>query len=121
MKTTVTIGWTLLNTEDPTREYVSFSDGYREGAPQHEVTFEIETYGVTGRHVAESAFIATNAPEVGPETLAGHILAKISESGYTGRVDRKGYAGHYSLSVGDTVTVDGAKYACEPFGWGLRA
>lgn len=116
MRREVTIGWTLNNRAD--RTYVSFSDGYREGVLQHEVTFTLDVADdVNGESIADAVFLATNAPSVAPGTLAAQILAEVAASGYTGRVEGEDYIGHYSLSVGDTVTVDGTKYACANIGW----
>lgn len=141
----VTIGWTLNSRTD--RDYVSFADGYREGAPQQTITFELEWVNPTfvpddireslsdtelvpleleaerRNHtaIAEAAFIATNHPF--PRSLQGiaaQILGFIDDADYDGTVpadmeDR--WVGHYSLSVGDTVEVDGVRYACASLGW----
>lgn len=111
MKVEVTIGWT----KSKMPEYSSFADGYRPGAEQHTETIVVETEPFedpqhTVEAIAEAAFVATNSPyEV--SGLASQIREGIEATGYNGR------GAHYSLSVGDTVTVGEVTVACESFGW----
>jgi hypothetical protein len=113
MLTEVTIGWTK-HREGPLAElgYVPFSDQWRPGQPQHEITLWVDTYGIKPEQVAEVVFTATNHPDpgqlVGPALLVHHGIVA---TGY------RGEEAHWSLSVGDTVTVDGTVWACAPFGW----
>lgn len=110
----VTIGWTR---SDPDAGYSSFCDGYRPGAAQHRLTVLVDVpdeadIAVAVEAIAEAAFTATNHPA--PETLTGYarqIHDGITASGYIGR------EAHYSLSVGDTVTVGEVTLACAPTGW----
>lgn len=108
----ITIGWTKSSLP----EYSSFCDGYKPGAEQHTETIEVEwspkhpepDWGAL--EVAEACFIATNSPyEV--TGLAAEIRSAIAATGYDGR------GAHYSLSVGDTVTVGEVMLACANFGW----
>ena len=108
----ITIGWTKSDME---RGYSSFS-GYQPGAAQHTETIEVETLPFEGEPqktveaIAEAAFVATNSPyEV--TGLAAQIREAIAATGY------RGQGAHYSLSVGDTVTVGEVMLACESFGW----
>lgn len=110
----VTIGWTR---SDPETGYSSFSDGYRPGASQHRLTLRVTVpddadVAAAVEAIAEAAFAATNHPA--PETLTGYarqIHEGIAASGYIGR------EAHYSLSVGDTVSVGEVTLACAPTGW----
>lgn len=110
----VTIGWTR---SDPATGYSSFSDGYQPGASQHRLTLRVDVptdADITAavEAIAEAAFAATNHPY--PDTLTGHakqIYEGVQASGYTGR------EAHYSLSVGDTVTIAEVTLACAPTGW----
>lgn len=111
----VTVGWTI-NTKD--REYVSFADGWKEGAPQHAVTFRIVSDEIwSPQEVAEKVFVATNAPGLREGSLEAEILARIVASGWNGDLHDDDLYGHFSLSVGDTVTVNGTRFACASFGW----
>lgn len=112
--TEVTIGWTK---SDHSIGYSSFSDGYQPGAEQHTLTVHVEVpddANITAAvdAIAEAAFAATNHPN--PEILTGfakQIYDGVRASGYTGR------QAHYSLSVGDTVTVGEVTLACANLGW----
>lgn len=109
----VTVGWTNSDMENG---YSSFCDGYKPGAEQHTETFtlEVEEGMVTPERVADMVFEATNNPYLTqPQGVLGQVFRAIKASGYTG----EGF--HYSLSVGDTVTVDGVMYACQPTGWAV--
>lgn len=107
MMRVVTIGWTK---SDPETGYSSFS-GYQPGAQQVTKTIEVETE-VSDEWLAEACFAATNSPYVEQETgLANEIFKAIKATGY------RGEGAHYSLSVGDTVTIDGVMYAVEGMGF----
>lgn len=106
----VTIGWTR---SDPTIGYSSFSDGYRPSAQQHTETLDLNTE-LDPSLIAEAVYHATNAPEevIEPGSVADHIAKVLENRGFDGS-----QSGHYSLSVGDTVTVDGMVLACARSGW----
>ena len=135
MQIEVTIGWTM---SDRANGYSSY-DGYQPGARQHTETIEVEwtntpevaddemlaAIGATRGEaealriqriveaLAEACFAATNHPfPRSLEGLPGQVYRAIEATGYRGE-----QAGHYSLSVGDTVTVNEATLACAPFGW----
>lgn len=109
MSTTIVIGWTK---SDRDAGYVSMMDGYRPGADQHVLSITVDLPPRLEPHrVAELVFIATNAPELDPASPEGAILHAIQATGYRGR------EAHFSLSVGDTVTVAGTKLACQAAGW----
>lgn len=110
---TITIGWTK---SDRATGYSSF-DGYKPGAKQHTETFDLD-FEPDGNPwddavaIAEAAFHATNAPFVTAASLAGRMAEAISATGYHGE------GAHYSLSVGDTVTINGeVMLACGRMGW----
>lgn len=106
--TTLIIGWTK---SDMANGYSSF-DGYRHGAQQHTETIEIETGALDDFAVCEAVFEATNAPAPSGE-IGTEIVRAIAATGY------RGQGAHYSLSTGDTVTIDGRMYACESVGFVL--
>lgn len=109
----VTIGWTKSDRENG---YSSF-DGYRPGAEQHTEYLAIQITTSTridsaADAICNAAFTALNDPF--PSMLTGvarQIWEKVHATGY------RGEGAHYSLSVGDTVTVDNVMFACEPTGW----
>jgi len=115
----VTIGWTM---SDLAAGYSSF-EGYRPGAKQHTETITVEwtnppMYGDTldlnraAEVLAEACFYATNTPRLTyPEGLTGQVCRAIHDTGYDGR------GAHYSLSIGDTVTVGEITLACASLGW----
>ena len=132
----VVVGWTKPNRS---ADYQPMSDGYRTGAEQHTEAFKVlwtnqpaaadeamlATLGVTAEEaeahrrlrvaetIAEACFYATNAPRLTlPEGLTGQVCEALDATGYRGE-----QAGHYSLSMGDTVTVEGVKLACSRVGW----
>lgn len=116
----VTIGWTVHAQGDgDTLDYWPFHDPWRAGQPQHEVTFTLtdpplNIYdSVNPRAVCDAVFAATNEPDAAPgdDTVEGRIVEAIRQAGYVGR------EAHYSLSVGDTVTVNGSRYSYLPHGW----
>lgn len=110
---TLTVGWTNSDME---HGYSSFCDGYRPGAEQHTETFivEVEEDMVTPMGLAEMVFEATNNPYLTqPQGVLGQVFRAVKATGFTG----EGF--HYSLSTGDTVTVDGVMYACENSGWAV--
>lgn len=92
----VTIGWT---NSDPVTGYSSFS-GYRPGADQHTETVAFAVpYDYSDEDVCWALLEATNAPHVRDGSPAAAALAAITATGY------RGAGSHYSLSVGDTVTI----------------
>jgi hypothetical protein len=107
MELMVTIGWTQYG-----------FDGWEPGLRQHveDIFIDIETAQPTSllvETIVEAVFIATNHPE--PESLrgmSGAVYRAIRDTGYRGE-----QAGHYSISVGDTVTIGETTWACERFGW----
>lgn len=105
----IIMGWTKSDQTDET--YRPLMDGYRVGADQHELELTIVTSGATTDEILEAAFAATNAPGH-LAGLSGLIQGRIAQAGYRGAE-----AGHYSLSVGDTVTLNGVRYAVERMGW----
>lgn len=110
----VRIGWTKNTDETRAEGYVSFHDGYQPGREQVTLDLVLQNVSVdmTPEHIAEAAFIATNAPFVGdPFGLPAVIADMIGDAGYHGE------DAHYSLSVGDTVTVGEVMLACASLGW----
>src|SRR5262245_37037162 len=121
---TMTIGWTLGVDQ--------FVRGYQPGMDQHIESFDVECDGDVDRKLpvdvatflAERAFVATNHPDPeGLTGLAGTIYEAVKASGYNGAVEQG--LGHYSLSVGDTVTIRyGAErpltVACASYGWEVQ-
>jgi hypothetical protein len=106
----VTVGWTK---SDRDTGYSSFSDGYQRGREQHVEVLEVEGIEHLALDtIAEYVFVATNSPHAySDEHPITHIRAALERTGYRGR------QAHYSLSVGDTVTVDGRTVACGSWGW----
>jgi hypothetical protein len=114
----VTIGWTR---SDRANGYSSH-DGYRPGASQHTETIVVtldqsvadfvrDVPGTVER-IAEAAFAATNHPyPEGLTGLDGQVYTAIRATGYNGR------GAHYSLSVGDTVSIAEVMLACDSIGW----
>ncbi len=108
--TLVIIGWTLSDRENG---YVSYVDGWCPGVPQHLLAIEVDLPPDTApRKVADLVYLATNAEDLEGHPYAAKILAAVQASGYRGEEAR-----HFSLSVGDTVTVGGVRLACEAAGW----
>lgn len=118
----LTIGWTIhAHRKDGSlidTSYMPFSDPWRPGQPQHEVTILVEVPGGLAEDtLVEAVFRATNDPDQprADDDLASAILTAIQATGYTGR------EAHWSLSVGDTVTVDDRRvWSCRKFGWVLE-
>lgn len=106
----MTIGWTISDMENG---YSSFS-GYQQGAQQVTKTITIEApVGSFAEQIAEAVFHGTNAP---PEYLSeGSMAAQVA--GCLRSLGFRGEGAHYSLSVGDTVTVMGVTLAVERFGF----
>lgn len=111
MALTLTIGFTRSDRAD---DYSSFADGYRPGAEQDIVEITVESpVGFTGEQWAEAVFVASNAPGEGhlsDQPGATAVSAALAQA-------RKNGARMRSLSVGDTVTINGVRYACTPAGW----
>lgn len=114
MLKTIKIGWTKSDMDNGYSSY----DGWRSGAEQHTETIEVDvpdrehdglTVEMSPEHIAEYVFEATNSPY--PILLAASIFGAIQRTGY------RGEQAHFSLSVGDTVTVDGVTLAVERTGF----
>jgi hypothetical protein len=103
----ITIGFTQ---SDRSRDYSSFSDGYRIGAHQVSVTIALEGDGDTrsAPEWADAVFVASNTPQWSVDPLVAGIQHAMATQAGTGL---------RSLSVGDTVTVHGQMWACDPGGW----
>jgi hypothetical protein len=95
---------------DRAADYISFSDGYRVGAPQETVTIALEGDGsqYSAEDWAEAALVASNHPGEAPAGPARAIQLALAEQA-PGPLR--------SLSVGDTVTAHGQMWACEDTGW----
>lgn len=113
----ITIGWTR---SDMDNGYSSF-DGYRPGAQQHTEVVTVDVPIASDREndlewavlaMAEAAFAATNHPDPAVGRPEGQIYTQLRERGFNGS-----QSGHYSLSVGDTVTCGEVTLACASFGW----
>jgi hypothetical protein len=114
MQVEMRIGWTKSRMP----EYSSFTDGYRPDAEQHteDITVDVpdeyfhDSVDNAVQRIAEAAFIATNAPfEL--DGVPQQIREAIYDAGYNGK------GAHYSLSVGDTVTVGEVMVTCDHYGW----
>lgn len=94
-------------------DYVPTMDGYKPGARQHELMITVPLPPNLQPHrIAELVFIATNAPELDPGSPEELIRLAIEDTGY------KGAEAHWSVSVGDTVAIEGGpRYACENVSW----
>lgn len=115
----VIVGWTKSDVERDEKGravrviYSPFCDGYKPGASQHteSMTLTVADHWDIER-VAEAVFVATNAPHA-------HVKGSPEEQVYDAlvAVDYRGQGAHYSLSTGDTVTVDGHMVECSSVGW----
>ena len=103
----VTLGFTE---SDRDRGYSSFTDGYRIGARQMSVTIALEGDGtaMSGEQWAEAVFVASNQPATAGDPVAAAIRYALAEQAHPPL---------RSVSVGDTVTVHGQMWACDPTGW----
>lgn len=94
----VTVGWTR-----PDREagYSAFLDGWRPGADQHTETLTfLVPADYSDLDVVEALFVATNDPDTpAAGTVPAGVRAALDATGYNGA------GAHYSLSVGDTVSI----------------
>lgn len=109
--TKILVGYTK---RDPISGYVGFADGWEPGRAQHVLTITVDLPpGLEAHRVADLVFYATNSPDLDSDQWAGMIREAIDATGYTGEE-----AEHFSLSVGDTVTVDGIQLAARAAGWG---
>jgi hypothetical protein len=101
----ITVGFTQSD-----RDYSSFSDGYRLGTRQISVTIALEGDGtnLSGERWAEAVFTASNHPGPSSDPIVAGIQHALAE---------QVHGGLRSLSVGDTVSVDGQMWACDPDGW----
>lgn len=107
--TTITIGWTI-HSDGIYRGYVPYWDGYKPGTPQHVETIEVSLPSpMATESIAALVFDALNNPE--PRGASRLILDAVQATGY------RGEGAHFSLSVGDTVTVNATMLSCERMGW----
>ena len=136
MKTQVRIGWTKHDERDaegyPTfkgQRYGAFFDPYQPGQAQHTEDIEVDfnvggvDLALDGQQVAVIVYDASNRlgafgppSPTGDESVSAKVQRAIHATGYTGR------EAHFSLSIGDTVTVhpdtsDEITYACTREGW----
>lgn len=99
---------------DHANEYSSFDDGYRPGAEQRAAVLVVTDApdGLTAEQWAEAAFIASNAPGAfsGDDPAVTALRSALDDARHAGTRLR-------SLSVGDTVTVEGETVACAKAGW----
>jgi hypothetical protein len=105
----VTIGSTKR--EQPNHPNYRVFEPYEVGLAQHfvNVTF-VSKFSGDPERVADQVYEAMNNPS--PTGKVAEILALVQETGFNGS-----QSGHFSLSVGDTVTVDGRVFACDRYGW----
>lgn len=103
-----------ITRSDRANGYSSFDDGYRPGAEQQAVTLTLPDGfdGLSIEQWAKAMFIASNAPGASPDedgavTALRDALERARRAGCQIR----------SLSVGDTVTVNGDTVACAKTGW----
>lgn len=103
----ITLGFTEPRDSD---EYLSFSDGYRIGAPQLSVTIALDGNGSRwdAQQWAEATFAASNLPDTAGDPAVAAIQHALAEQVHTPL---------RALSVGDTVTVHGQMWACDRAGW----
>jgi hypothetical protein len=103
----ITLGFTE---SDRNGDYVSFSDGYRIGAPQYAVSITVDDPGgaLPPQLWAETAFAACNCPQPSTNPTVAAIQQALADQV---RVPLR------ALSVGDTVTIYGQMWACDPHGW----
>ncbi len=95
---------------DRAGDYVPAIDGYRPGAPQDVISIDVPARADTdGPGWAEAVFVATNRPGV-PDK--GSAAADVHAATIMVNTVRQ-----RSLSVGDTVTVDGVRHVCDRAGW----
>lgn len=109
----ITIGLTRSNRTRGADDYVPSADGYRAGAGQDEIQVDVPNLtGLTREQVADAAFTVTNtpSPDLLSDTPGAHQVLTALQAVSTGGRLR-------SLSIGDTVTVDGRKLACVAAGW----
>ncbi len=106
---TITLGFTE---SDRAGGYVSYADGYRPGAAQVLVTIALDIDGSdrSPQDWADAVFQASNSPAPATDPAVAAIRHALAEQVHTPM---------RSLSVGDTVTVVGQTWACEPSGWRL--
>jgi hypothetical protein len=123
---TIIIGWTKHDGPRDQMAYTPFWDGWTPGQAQHYETIEVTLPDVleypgeiSERDLAEACFAATNAPVAEGRPTSywrnGSVVARVWEA-----IQATGYRGeqaHYSLSVGDTVIINGAIWSCERVGW----
>ena len=107
MKIKIKVGYTQGDRGPGGSGYSSF-DGWYSGAKQDPVIeFEVETEKpLDPKQVADMVYVADNAPY----DLGSGVAAKIREALQAGPI-------HHSLSVGDTVEVDGVPLAVADMGF----
>ncbi|MEV4201075.1 hypothetical protein [Micromonospora globbae] len=103
----ITLGFTE---SDRSRDYSSFADGYRIGARQTSVTIALDGDGshLSAQQWAEAVFEASNLPAPAADPIVAAIQHALAAQVQTPL---------RALSVGDSVTVGGQMWACEPVGW----
>lgn len=109
-----------MTLSDRAADYIPADDGYRPGAAQDMIYFEVgnELIGDAKAHyIAECLFIATNAPDEAlhdkPELIHAmrRLVTSMYDMGMQGAItfapfgDTEPYC--RSMSVGDTVTLEG--------------
>lgn len=114
----VTIGWNTAR--DAEGRNLGWARGWMPGDTMHTEELTLEAPG-TARPaidflevVCEAAFDATNnpAPTESLTPFGRQIREALAARGFDGS-----QSGHYSLSVGDTVTVAEVMFECRAFGW----
>src|SRR5437762_13614228 len=103
----ITVGFTE---SDRSGDYVSFTDGYRIGAPQFSVTITVDDDDsqLPPELWAECVFTASNSPEPSTNPTVAAIQRALADQV---RIPLR------SLSTGDTVTVHGQMWTCDAVGW----
>lgn len=119
---TIQLGFTH---SDRASDYIPMMDGYRPGAAQTVIqTGDVQLPGLDPAAplsaddvtaVAEACFTAMNAPE----DLPVSDTVSLVRDAIAARLASGRDTGVHSLSVGDTVTVDGITLACAKKGWSV--
>jgi hypothetical protein len=122
---TIELGFTAT---DRTADYVPCVDGYRPGARQALLT--IGPLAVPGcdparpldpeqvKALAEDCFDAMNMSDEMP--VSGHIAAlRAAIAAALAESQDPAADGVHTLSIGDTLSVDGITVCCERFGWAV--
>lgn len=117
-KIDVVIGWNTAR--DPEGRHLGWARGWKPGDPMHTEELTLEAPGTTRpaldflEVICEAAFSATNDPRPTEDLtpFGRQIREALAERGFDGS-----QSGHYSLSVGDTVTIAEIMFECKAFGW----